>query len=151
MKIPCTELGTQTSLLRGELLAAVAEVLDSGRFLLGRQLAAFETEFAAALGAPHAVGVASGTEALQLALMAVGVRPGDEVITQANTCVPTVCAIVAAGARPALADVDPATLTLDPDGLARALTPRTRAIVPVHLYGHACDMDPILAFAATHG
>lgn len=151
MKIPCTELGTQTSLLRGELLAAVAEVLDSGRFLLGRQLAAFEAEFAAALGAPHAVGAASGTEALQLALMAVGVRPGDEVITQANTCVPTVCAIVAAGARPALADVDPVTLTLDPDGLARALTPRTRAIVPVHLYGHACDMDPILAFAAAHG
>lgn len=149
--IPFAELKSQTANLHNELIAAMEEVLASGWFVLGRQLAAFEEEFAGWVGVPHAVGVASGTEAIQLALTAVGVRPGDDVITQANTCIPTICGIVAAGARPVLADIDPATFTLDPASLARALTPRTRAIVPVHLYGHACAMDPILEFAADHG
>ena len=149
--IPFLDFKTQVAGLRGELMAALGDVLDRGWFILGEEVAAFEKEFAAALGARHGVGVASGTEAIQLALTALGVRPGDDVITQANTCVPTVCGIIAAGARPVLADIDPATTTLDPAALERALTPRTRAIVPVHLYGHPCAMDPIMAFAESRG
>jgi dTDP-4-amino-4,6-dideoxygalactose transaminase len=111
----------------------------------------FETEFAAFCGASHAVGVASGTDAITIALSAAGVGPGDEVITAANTCVPTVAGIERAGAQPVLADVDPDSLTLDPASVAEAIGERTRAVVPVHLYGRCADMEPLLRLAADHG
>ncbi|MBI2424699.1 MAG: DegT/DnrJ/EryC1/StrS family aminotransferase [Candidatus Hydrogenedentes bacterium] len=149
--IPFADLRIQTGELEGELTNAIQRVLTRGWFVQGEEVSAFERDFAQYLGAAHAVGVASGTDAIQLALMALGVGAGDEVITVANTCVPTVSAIVSAGARPVLVDVCDDTLTLDPAGLAAALTPKTRAIVPVHLYGHPCDMDAIVAFAAEHG
>ena len=148
--IPFAELKPQYLAIKNAIDAAVAEVFDSGWFILGKQCAAFEEEFAAYHGGGHAVGCASGTDAIHLALRAVGVKPGDEVITAANTCVPTVCGIAASGARPVFADVSENTLTLDPESLRRAITPRTRAVVPVHLYGHACDMDTILDVARTH-
>jgi len=145
--VPFLDLSRQVAGLRGELDAAVARVLDGGQFIFGSPLAEFESAFALHCGAEHAVGVASGTDALTIALEAVGILPGDEVITAANTCVPTAAAIEAAGAIPVLADADPVTLTLDPDALAGAYTQRTRAIVPVHLYGQCADMEPILDFA----
>jgi dTDP-4-amino-4,6-dideoxygalactose transaminase len=117
----------------------------------GAAVEEFERAWAEYCGAAHAVGVASGTDALELALRAGGVGPGDEVITAANTCVPTVAAIVSAGATPVLADVDPHTRTLDPDSVAAAIGPRTRALVPVHLYGRCADMDALGALAREHG
>jgi dTDP-4-amino-4,6-dideoxygalactose transaminase len=137
--------------LRGELMQAIEEVGDSGHFVLGPTVEAFEEAFAAYCGAAHVIGVASGTDALALALRAVGIQSGDEAITAANTCVPTVAAIEAAGARPVLINPDPETCTLDPGELSGALTERTAAIVPVHLYGQCADMDPILNFARAHG
>lgn len=148
--IPYVELKTQFKSIEQEIRAAIDAVLESGWFILGEQVRAFEREFAAYLGAGHAVGVASGTDAIHLALRAAGVGPGDEVITVPNTCVPTVCGIIASGASPVFVDVDPRTLTLDPTKLAAAITPRTRSILPVHLYGHPCDMDPILEVARQH-
>jgi len=149
--VPIVELDSQFRSIEGEIRAAVDDVLQTGRFIFGKHCAAFEAEFAAYVGATHAVGVASGTDAIHLALRAVGVGPGDEVITAANTCVPTVAGIAASGARPALVDIDPATCTLDPARLGAAITQNTKAVVPVHLYGHPCDMDPILDVAAAHG
>jgi dTDP-4-amino-4,6-dideoxygalactose transaminase len=148
--IPILELKTQYKKIESELRAAVDDVLENGPYIFGPQVAAFEEEFAAYLGAKHAVGVGSGTEAINLALRAVGVRHGDQVITAANTCVPTAAGISAAGAVPVLVDIDLATCTLDPDKLEAAITSRTRAIVPVHMYGHPCDMAPILEIAARH-
>jgi dTDP-3-amino-3,4,6-trideoxy-alpha-D-glucose transaminase len=145
------DLSRSVAAIRSELDAAVAGVLDGGTFVLDANVRAFEEEFAAYCGAPHAVGVASGTDAIALALRALGVGDGDEVVTVANTCAPTVAGIVAAGARPVLVEPDPDGLTLDPDGLAEALTERTRAIVPVHLYGRCADMEPIVGFARDHG
>lgn len=130
---------------RAALDAATARVMDSGRLLLGAEGRAFEEELAAWAGARHAVGVASGTDAIELALRALGVGPGDEVVTQANTCVPTVAAIERAGATPVLCDADPATATVDVASMGAAITDRTRALIPVHLYGQCADMDPILA------
>ena len=129
---------------------AIDRVLRRGWYVLGEEVAAFEREFAAWLGVERVVGVGSGTDAIHLALRAVGVEPGDEVITAANTCVPTVAGICAAGARPVPADVDAGTLTLDPASVEGAITRRTRAIVPVHLYGHPCDMDGLMAVARVH-
>jgi dTDP-4-amino-4,6-dideoxygalactose transaminase len=137
--------------VRDDVDAAIARVLDGSRFVLGAEVEAFEDAFARYCGAEHAVGVASGTDALALALEAVGVGPGDEVVTAANTCVPTVAAIECAGATPVLADVDASSFTLDPKRVADVLTPRTRALVPVHLYGRCADMEPILDFAREHG
>ena len=148
--IPYVELKTQFTKIEGEIRAAIDAVLESGWFILGEQVRAFEAEFATYLGLAHAAGVASGTDAIHLALRALGVGSGDEVITVPNTCVPTLCGVVATGATPVLADVDPGTLTLDPQALRSALTPKTRAIVPVHLYGHPCDMDPIMEIARAH-
>ncbi len=136
---------------QAEIDAAIHGVLERGRYILGDEVRAFEAEFAAYLGAQHAVGVASGTDALQLALTACGVGAGAEVITVAHTAVATVAAIEHAGATPVLVDVDAQTFTLAPAALAGALTPRTRAIVPVHLYGQPADMTAILAFARAHG
>src|SRR3954454_2559112 len=137
--------------LRPELDAAVARVLDSGWFLLGREGEDFEREFAAWVGTSHAVGCASGTDAIELILRAAGIGEGDEVITQANTCVPTVAAIARAGATPVLCDVEPEAGTIDPASLERALSPRTRAVVPVHLYGQIGDVDAVTELARDAG
>ena len=137
--------------LRSELDAAWTRVLESGQLVLGPEVEAFEREFAAWLGLPHAVGTNSGTDALILALRALGVGPGDEVITVANAGVPPVAAVRAVGAVPRFVDVDPRGLLLDPAQLERAWTPRVRCVLPVHLYGEAAPLDPILAFARSRG
>lgn len=130
--------------------SAVQGVLNRGWFILGQEGEQFEREFATYLGARHALGVASGTDAIHLALVAARVGPGDEVITAANTCVPTVSGISSSGALPVLVDVDPVSFNLDPEQIEDAITPRTRAIVPVHLYGQAADLDPIIEIARRH-
>jgi dTDP-4-amino-4,6-dideoxygalactose transaminase len=145
------DLARHVRATRAELDAAIARVLDAGQFVFGSPLEEFERAFADFCGAREAVGVASGTDAITIALQAVGVGPGDEVVTAANTCVPTVAAIEAAGATPVLADVDPVTWTLDPGALEEAVTERTRAVVPVHLYGQCADMEAVAAVARRHG
>ncbi|MFA6239482.1 MAG: DegT/DnrJ/EryC1/StrS family aminotransferase [Candidatus Hydrogenedentales bacterium] len=149
--VPFVKMDSEYLAIQPEIDEAVARVFASAWFILGKEVRAFEEEFAAYIGAAHCTGVASGTEAIQLALMALGVGPGDEVIVPANTCVPTVCGVTSTGARPVLCDIDPQTCTINPAKLQAALTPRVKAIVPVHLYGHPCDMDPIMAFARKHG
>ncbi len=141
MRVPFLDLTRETESLREELDAAIARVLDSGHYILSDEVDRFESAFATACAARHAVGVASGTDAITIALLAVGVGPGDEVITAANTCIPTIVGIERAGATPVLADVDPATYTLDPAEVERRLTPRTKAILPVHLYGQPADLE----------
>ena len=147
MTVPFADLRALTALDRNEIDAAMARVLDRGWFVLGEEGASFEREFGAWLGGIDAAGVGSGTDAIELALRALGVGAGDEVITQANTCVPTVSAIVRTGATPVLCDVEPGAGTMDPGSAARAVTSRTRAIVPVHLYGQCADVDAIRAAA----
>jgi dTDP-4-amino-4,6-dideoxygalactose transaminase len=151
MQVPAVDFKAQYAALRAEIDAAVARVLASGWFILGPEVEAFEREFAAYCGAAHAVGVANGTDAIRLALLAAEIGPGDEVITAPNTAVPTVSAIEQTGARAVFADIEEATFNLDPAALEAALTPRTRAIVPVHLYGQAAEMDRILEIAGRHG
>jgi dTDP-4-amino-4,6-dideoxygalactose transaminase len=156
MQVPFLDLSDQYLRIRGEIEQCVLRTLASGSYILGEEVAAFEREFAAYCGARHAVGVGSGTEAIHLALRAAGVGPGDEVITAPNTAAPTVCAIVAAGARPIFVDVEPRNLTLDPERLEdclRAQPPssRLKAIVPVHLYGHPADMAAVRGLAAEYG
>ncbi len=148
--VPFLDLKAQYAALQREIEPAVLNVLSSGGYILGPEVAAFEREFAAYCGAAEGVAVNSGTSALHVALLAAGIGPGDEVITTPFTFIATASAICSAGARPVLVDVDPVSLTMDPAGLAAALTARTRAIIPVHLYGQPCDMDPILAFARQH-
>jgi dTDP-4-amino-4,6-dideoxygalactose transaminase len=150
VRVPFVDLRARVAGVRDELEAAVRRVLDSGWFVLGPEVEAFERELAKALGAREAVAVANGTEALQLALIALGVGPGDEVVTTSLSAAFTALAVVAAGARPVFVDVDPETLNLDPEAVARAVTPRTKALLPVHLYGHPADMDPIVAVAREH-
>ena len=130
---------------------AIRRVLQRGWFVLGPELDAFEHEFAAAAGAAHAVGVGTGTDALAIALRALGIGPGDEVITAPVSAAYTGLAIVMAGAKPVFADVDPRRLTIDPQAIAAAVTPRSAAIVPVHLYGQAADMPAIASVAVRHG
>ncbi|KAB8142426.1 DegT/DnrJ/EryC1/StrS family aminotransferase [Chloroflexia bacterium SDU3-3] len=149
--IPIGDLRRQQARMRREIDAAVARVIDSGWYVLGHEVDAFEHEFAAYCGVRHGVGVASGAEALYLALAALGIGPGDEVITVANACMYQASAILQVGATPMLVDVDPATHTMDPAALAGALTPRTKAVMPVHLYGRLADMPAICAFAQQHG
>ncbi|HEY2944268.1 MAG TPA: DegT/DnrJ/EryC1/StrS family aminotransferase [Vicinamibacteria bacterium] len=151
MSVPFVDFKARVAAMRGELEAALARVLDSGWFILGPEGEAFERELAAACGAQDAVGVASGTEAIQLALTAVGVGAGDEVVTSPLTAAFTGLAILAAGARPVFADVDPTTLNVSPAAVARAVTPRTKALLPVHLYGHPADLDPLLQIAGERG
>jgi len=134
-----------------EIRAAIDRVLARGWFVLGPEVEAFEAEFAAASGARHAVGVASGTDAITLLLRAAGIGPGDEVIVPAMTAAFTALAVVAAGARPVFADVDPERLTLDPAACDAAVTARTRAVVPVHLYGQPADTEAIRGVAERHG
>ena len=151
MKIPFGDLKRQYLSIREEIDGAWRRVVERGWFVLGEEVASFESEFAEYLGAAHCVAVGSGTEAIHLALVAVGANPGDEIITAANTCVPTVSAISLAGCAPVLVDVDSDTFNLDPAKLEPAITPRTRAILPVHLYGQAADMEPIAQIAAEYG
>jgi len=139
----------------GEIREAISRVLASGMFILGPEVEAFEREFADWLGAKHAVGVANGTDALEIALRAAGVGPGDGVIAPANTVSATITAILAIGARPVLTDVDPMTMCLDPVALEKSASATAlegvRAIVPVHLYGHPCDMPAIARIASERG
>ena len=156
MEIPVFELSRQYRRLREPMERAISRTLESGRYILGEELASFEREFAAYCGVRHAVGVGSGTEALHLALLACEIGPGDEVITAPNTAVPTVCAIVAAGARPVFVDIEPRTFNLDPGRLeaylrSRPSSTRAKAIIPVHLYGHAAQMGPIREIAGEYG
>ncbi|MGA9585763.1 MAG: DegT/DnrJ/EryC1/StrS family aminotransferase [Terracidiphilus sp.] len=150
MKVLFNDLKSVNAAIADELNEATRRVLRSGWFILGAEVEAFEQEFAAYCAVKHCVGVASGTEALQLALLACGIGPGDEVITVSFTAVQTALAIAATGATPVFVDIDPQTYTLQPGHLERALSSRTRAILPVHLYGQCADMDAILEFAARH-
>jgi dTDP-4-amino-4,6-dideoxygalactose transaminase len=149
--VPQLDLGAQYAAIGGEIRAAVEKVLASQQFILGREGAAFEQEIAKLCGVAHGIGVASGTDALILALRACGVQPGDEVLLPAFTFVATGSAISALGAKPVFADIRPETYNVDHAELERRVTPRTRAIVVVHLYGLPVDMDPILAFAKARG
>ena len=136
--------------IEDEVMAALARVLRSGRLILGPETAAFEEEFAAFVGGGHCVAVTSGTAALHLALMALGVGAGDEVVTVANTCAPTVAAIRLTGATPAFVDVREADLMMDPEALEEKIHRRTRCILPVHLWGHSVRMEPVLEVARRH-
>ncbi|MGI5837812.1 MAG: DegT/DnrJ/EryC1/StrS family aminotransferase [Chloroflexota bacterium] len=150
MRIEFNDLKPQHRQLRDEIQAAVEQVLDDGWFILGKQGEAFEREFADYCGTSYCIGVGSGTEAIHLALLACGVKPGDDVVTVSLTAVPTASAITFAGARPVFVDIDPRTFTMDPSDLESKITPKTRAILPVHLYGQAVDMDPILEIGKRH-
>lgn len=149
--IPQLDLRRQHEALRAELLEAVGRVLATSQFILGPEVRALEGELAALCGVPHGIGVNSGTDALLLALRAVGVGPGDEVVTSAFSFVASASTVLLAGARPVFVDIDPATFNLDPDAVARALTPRTRAIVAVHLYGHPAALDRLAGLARERG
>lgn len=150
MNIPILDLAPEIDLLWGDLNAAFERVMRSGQFIMGAEVTAFEAEIAAYLGVKHAVGVNSGTDALLIALRALGVQPGDEVITTPFSFIATSEPAEALGAKAVFVDIDPRTFNLDPAQVEAAITPRTRAIIPVHLYGHAADMDAISAIAARH-
>lgn len=149
--IPFLDLKAQYASLKSEIDAAVLGVLASAQYVLGEEVAQFEREFAAYCGTKHAIAVNTGTSALHLALLAAGVGPGDEVITVPFTFVATASAICYTGATPVFIDVEPVTLTMDPQQLEAAITPRTKAILPVHLYGQMADLDAIKAIADRHG
>src|SRR2546423_10160818 len=151
MKIPLVDLRAQYRTIQHEVMAAIERVLADMQLFLGRQTQAFEEEFAHYCGCRYGVGVSSGTDAVALALRACDIGPGDEVITVANTFIATVEAIALVGAIPILVDIDPETYTPDWRQLDQVLTSRTRAILPVHLYGHPAEMQPILEFAHAHG
>ena len=136
---------------KDEIDAAIARILDSGWYILGQEVSAFESEFAAYIGIGSAIGVGNGTEALHLALCACGIGTGDEVITVSHTAVATVAAIELCGATPVLVDIDLDTYTLDPNQIEAALTQRTKVIIPVHLYGHPADMESIMNLAQHRG
>ena len=151
IKVPLLDLHAQNGPLRDEVLAAIARVCDSQRFIMGPEIEALENELAMMLGVAHAVAVSSGTDAVLLALMALGVGHGDEVVTSTYSFFATAGAVVRVGARPVLVDIDPVTFNADPAAIARAVTPRTKAIMPVHLFGLSADMDPILDEASRAG
>lgn len=148
--IPFIDLHAQYTSIKSEIHSAIDNVLETGQFILGPEVAAFEDEFAAYCQVSHAVGVNSGTSALHLALLAAGIGPGDEVITTPFTFVATAAAIGYTGATPVFVDIDPQSFTIDVNQIERAITPRTKAILPVHLFGQMADMDPILEIARRH-
>lgn len=150
IKVPYLDLKAQYRSIKPEIDAAIARVLDSSQFVLGFEVVEFEKAFASYCGTTECVALNSGTSALHLALLAAGVGPGDEVITVPFTFVASVAAVLYAGARPVLVDIEPRSFTMDPALIERAITPRTKAIVPVHLYGQTADMDPILEVARRH-
>lgn len=150
MQVPFGDLTRHYAAVKEEIDAAVGRVLGSGWFVLGNEVRAFEEAFARYLGVRHAIGVGSGTEALHLALVASGVGPGDEVITVPNTAVPTLSAISFAQAIPVMAEIDPDSFCIDAERLEARITPRTRAIIPVHLYGNACRIESVMEIARRH-
>jgi len=141
----------QYSSIKKEIDSAIQRVLDSGWFILGKELDAFEKKFASYIGSKYCVGVASGTDAISLSLMALDIGPGCEVITSDMTAFPTIAAIMDTGATPVTVDVLPESGLIDPSKIERHITSKTRAIVPVHLYGQSCDLDPIFEIARKHG
>jgi dTDP-4-amino-4,6-dideoxygalactose transaminase len=151
LQVPFVDLAAQYRTIAAEINEATSRVIQEADFILGREVALFEEEFAAFCEAKYAVGVDSGTSALELALRAYDIGPGDEVITAANTFIATALAISHAGAKPVLVDVHPLTSTIDVAGIAKAITRRTKAILPVHLYGHPAHMEPILQLAEKFG
>lgn len=151
MKVPFLDLQAHHASRRGELADAINQVVDAAAFAGGPFVSGFEADFAGYCETRHAVGVGSGTDALWLALLALGIGPGDEVITVPMTFIATAEAISRTGARPVFVDIEDLTYTMDPAGLERAVTPRTKAIIPVHLFGQMADMEPILEFARARG
>src|SRR6476659_1758688 len=145
--IPLVDLKAQYRTIRDEVRAAIDDVLESMQLTIGPNVKAFDQEFAAFCGAKHAIGVGSGTDALQLAIRALGISSGDEVITVSHTFFATVEAILYANARPILVDVDERTFNMDYAAAVQAITPRTKAIMPVHLYGRTADLKPLLSLA----
>jgi dTDP-4-amino-4,6-dideoxygalactose transaminase len=150
MAISFFDLTKQYESIQPEIDAATARVLKGGWYILGPEVKAFEKEFADYIGVKYAIGVGSGTEAIHIALLGLGIGAGDEVITVPNTAVATVAAIELTGARAVLVDVRPDTMLIDVEKLERAITPHTKAIIPVHLFGQSCDLDPILKIAHAH-
>jgi dTDP-4-amino-4,6-dideoxygalactose transaminase len=150
-RVPLLDLEAQYAPLREEILRAVTRVCDSQRFIMGPEIDALESELSGMLGVSHAIAVSSGTDALLLALMALDIKAGDEVVTSTFSFFATAGAIVRVGARPVLVDIDPVTFNIDPARLAAAITPRTRAILPVHLFGLSADLDPIMDVARRAG
>jgi dTDP-4-amino-4,6-dideoxygalactose transaminase len=151
MNVRFIDFAAEYAEIRGEVLPALERVCESAAFVQGPEVEAFEREFADFCGARHCVALSTGTAALHLGLLALGVQPGDEVITTPNTFIATAEAISYCGARPVFVDIDPATANIDPNQVERAITSRTRAILPVHLYGRPADIDPIREIAARHG
>jgi dTDP-4-amino-4,6-dideoxygalactose transaminase len=151
MKVPLLDLKAQHATIREQVLAAVAEVLDSQVCIGGPKVAELEQRIAAISDCKYAVGVSSGTDALLCSMMALGLGPGDEAITTPFTFFATAGSIVRTGATPVFVDIDPRTYNINPELIERAITPRTKAIVPVHLFGQMCDMDPIMRIADRHG
>ena len=151
MSVPLLDLEAQYRPLRDEILAAITRVCDSQRFIMGPEIDSLERELCALLGVPHAIAVSSGTDALLLALMALGIKAGDEVVTTTFSFFATAGAIARVGATPVLVDIDPVTFNIDPSKAAAAITPRTKAIMPVHLFGLSADMEPIMAAANRAG
>jgi dTDP-4-amino-4,6-dideoxygalactose transaminase len=149
--IPMVDLKTQYHALKNEIDAAVLGAIESTQFILGPNVTAFEQETATYLGAPYAVSCASGTDALHLAILAAGIGPGDEVITSPFTFIATAEAICYAGAIPVFVDIDPGTFTIDPALIEAAVTPRTKAVIPVHLFGQPADMTAVIAICEKHG
>ncbi|MCA1629197.1 MAG: DegT/DnrJ/EryC1/StrS family aminotransferase [Acidobacteria bacterium] len=150
MNVPFVDLQAQYRTIKGEIDAAIARVIESSSFVLGREVEAFEAAFAGYVGARFCVGVSNGTAAIQIALQACGVGAGDEVIVPANTFFASAEAVSTAGATPRFVDADPASYNIDPARIEAAITERTRAILPVHLYGQSADLDPIFEIAARH-
>ncbi|MGE5618687.1 MAG: DegT/DnrJ/EryC1/StrS family aminotransferase [Sphingomonadaceae bacterium] len=150
-RVPFVDLAAQYASIEHEVNDAISKNLHQTDFILGQEVRLFEEDFASFCEVDHAVGVDSGTSALELALRAYGIGPGDEVITAANTFIATALAISYTGARPVLVDADPETYTLDTSLLEKAITPRTKAVIPVHLFGHPADMDRIQEIARRHG
>lgn len=150
-KVPLLDLQPEIAPIKHEIMAAIEAVIDSGQFIMGPDVKAFEQEAADYLGVKHAVGLNSGTDALLLGVRAMGINPGDEVITTPFTFFATGECISAVGAVPVFVDIEPDTFNIDPSKIEAAITPRTKAILPVHLYGHAADMDAIMAVASKHG
>ncbi|HEV3164669.1 MAG TPA: DegT/DnrJ/EryC1/StrS family aminotransferase [Isosphaeraceae bacterium] len=151
LAVPALDLKAQYQTIREEIEHAIRGVIESQHFILGPEVAGLEAELARYCGAPHAVGCASGSDALLLPLLALGVGPGDEVVTSPYSFFATAGAIWRTGARPVFVDIEPDTFNIDPSRLKAAVTTRTKAIIPVHLYGQTADMDPINAIAETHG
>jgi dTDP-4-amino-4,6-dideoxygalactose transaminase len=151
LHVPLLDLHSQNGPLRAQLLDAVARVADSQQFILGPAVGAFESEIARHLDVKHALGVSSGSDALLLAMMALGIGPGDEVVTSTFSFFATAGCVARLGAKPVLVDIDPVTFNMDPAATRRALSPRTKAVIPVHLYGQSADLDPILDMARAAG